>query len=261
MKTSAVLFVAIFGAATSVFAQTPAPDPRAAMPERPSVATHAGTVAPGFVEIEGGVEVDHYDDASSGGLVPAVIKIGLASHLQLTVQAPIVRPSGEGTGVGDVSVGIKWRVADDTPLFGDLAVLPSIKLPSGSATTGAGTGTTDAGLLLISSKQWGAVSLDLNVGVTHRSGDGNDVPRNSTLWAVSFGGPVAGLVGWGAEVYGYPATSGPAGSEAIVAVLVGPTFELRNSLVLDVGFIAPITGPQPRAFFAGFTYNVGSLKR
>src|SRR5207247_3724752 len=29
-----------------------APDPHAAQPERPTVATHAGTVAPGWIEIE-----------------------------------------------------------------------------------------------------------------------------------------------------------------------------------------------------------------
>lgn len=261
VKTFVCGLVAVFVGVVKVAAQTPAPDPRAGMPERPSVATHAGTVAAGFVEIEAGVEIDRYDDASNGGLVPAVVKIGLASHLQLTVQTPLVRPSGAGTGVGDVSVGIKWRVVDDTPLFGDLAALPAVKFPSGSATTGTGTGTTDVGLLLISSKQWGEISLDLNVGFTRRSGDGGNAPRNASLWAASLGGPVAGRVGWGAEVYGYPATSGPAGSEAIVAVLLGPTFDLRNSLVLDLGLIAPLSGPQPRAVFAGFTYNVGLTKR
>lgn len=68
--------VIVFVAVVKVAAQNPAPDPRAGMPERPSVATHAGIVAPGFVEIEAGVEVDRYDDAWNRGLVPAVVKIG-----------------------------------------------------------------------------------------------------------------------------------------------------------------------------------------
>ena len=53
---------AISGCA-SVYRLPPAPtvgadDPRAVQPERPSVATHAGTVAPGYVEIESGIERD-----------------------------------------------------------------------------------------------------------------------------------------------------------------------------------------------------------
>ena len=42
---------------------------------------------------------------------------------------------------------------------------------------------------------------------------------------------------------------------------VAPTFRVRDWLVLDAGFIAPITGPQPRAFYAGVTYNIGAIAR
>ena len=69
----------------------------------------------------------------------------------------------------------------------------------------------------------------------------------------------AGALGWVAELYGYPATSGPAGADSIVAFLAGPTIAVRDWLVLDVGAIVAIAGPQPRAFYAGVTYNVGRL--
>lgn len=91
VKTLIVGLVAVFGVAVTTFAQTPAPNPRDVMPERPTVATHAGTVATGIVEIETGVEVDHYDDESEGGLVPVVFKIGLAKRLQLSVQMPTMK--------------------------------------------------------------------------------------------------------------------------------------------------------------------------
>ena len=103
--------------------------------------------------------------------------------------------------------------------------------------------------------------MDVNVGFLRRSGDGTDVPRNASLWAVSFGGPARWGIGWGAEIYGYPATSGPAGTDAIVAILLGPTWQVRNWLVLDAGIIAPLTGPQPHAIYSGVTYNIGALKR
>jgi hypothetical protein len=238
-----------------------APDPHAAQPERPTVATHAGTVAPGWLELEGGLEVDRYADHQRGAAVPVLFKIGLASHLQLSVSTPAASAPGSGTlGAGDASIGVKWRLADRAPILGRFAILPTLKLPSGSA-AGAGTGTTDAGLLLISSHTLGPISLDINVGYTHRNGSGLTAPTTATLWTVSAGGPAAGAVGWAAELYGYPATAGPSGSRAIVATLVGPTLTAKVWLVFDAGVIVPLTGPQPRAAYVGATYNVGRLWR
>jgi hypothetical protein len=134
-----------------------------------------------------------------------------------------------------------------------------LKVPTGSGETG--TKTTDASILVISSHHIGDVAMDLNAGYTHRSGDGTNAPTNATVWTASFGGPFAGPVGWVAECYGYPATSGPSGQRSIVALLGGPTFTLRPWLVFDAGVIVPVTGPQPRALYAGAVYNVGRIWR
>ena len=243
-------------------AQTKAQDPHAAQPERPTVATHAGTVAPGWTELEAGAEFDHYADRSRGLVTPILLKTGLAPRVQLSIQALLVRAPGESaTEIGDLFVGVKWRLAEDAPVVGRFAILPSIKLPTGSTRNGAGTGTTDVGLLLISSHTFGALSMDLNAGYIHRGGNGSTVPRNATLWTASFGGPAAGRVGWAGEIYGYPGTSGPAGQKPIVAFLGGPTFEMYKWLVLDAGVIVPIGGPQPHALYSGLTWNIGRLWR
>jgi hypothetical protein len=233
-------------------------DPHTVQPERPTVATHAGTVAPGWLEIETGLERDRFSPGLTTGFTPTILKFGLASHVQLGVFGSVVHNS-DATGLGDAGVGVKWRVLDDAPLLGDFAVLPSVKLPSGAANKGTGTGTTDASILLISSHSFGAVSMDLNAGYTRRSGDGLDVPVSATVWTASFGGPLLGAVGWTAECYGYPRTSGPAGQASIVALLAGPTLLFRKWLALDAGVIVPLTGPQPHALYAGAVYNVGHL--
>lgn len=239
-------------------AQTPAPDPHAAQPERPTVATHAGTVATGWVEIEAGTEFDRYADRSHGALAPVLLKLGLAPRLQLSVQVPVVRRAGESTiGLGDLFVGVKWRFMEAAPIAGNVAILPSVKMPTG--TSGSGTDTTDVNLLLISSHELGPVSMDLNVGYTRRSGDGTAAPREESLWTAAFGGPARGALGWVAELYGYPSTSGPAGAASIVAILGGPTVQVRKWLVLDSGVIVPITGPQPRALYVGGVYNIGRI--
>jgi hypothetical protein len=241
-------------------AQPPA-DPHAVQPERPTVATHAGTVAPGWVELEAGVERDRLDGAHAL-LTPTVLKFGIAPRVQLELLESFVHLSGthpDHSGIGDVSAALKWRVLEHAPIVGDFALQPSLKLPAGSAIHGTGTGTTDVGLLLISSHAFGPYALDINAGYVRRSGDGSQAPRDATLWTVSGGGPVAGALGWVAEIFGYPGTSGPAGQRGTAAFLTGPTVEIRRWLVLDAGAIVPFTGPQPHALYAGLTWNIGRL--
>lgn len=234
-------------------------DPHAVQPERPTVATHAGTVAPGWLEIEAGVERDRFAATPASVFTPTVVKVGVVSHVQLNVFGSVARPPGGSVGVGDIGAGVKWRLLDDAPVVGDFAVLPSIKLPTGSAIEGRGTGTTDASLLLISSHDFGPVAMDLNLGYTRRSGNGAQAPREATLWTASFGGSAIGRLGWVAECYGYPATSGPSGEPSIIAVLAGPTYLPRAWLAFDAGVIVPVTGPQAHAVYAGAVYNVGRL--
>ena len=251
----------LLGLLASVAAAQEGPrDPRAVQPERPTVATHAYTVAPGWLEIEAGLEFDRYADRTSGFSAPVVVKLGLAPRLQLDVIGAAQKPAGTGTmGVGDLAVALKWRVADGAAILGDFAVIPSLKLPTAPASSGRGTGTTDLGLVLVSSRQIGGVEMDLNLGYTVRDGPDSQAPRNSSLWTASFGGAVLGGLGWTAELYGYPATSGPAGAASIVALLGGPTLLVKPWLAFDAGVIVPITGPQPRAIYVGGVCNAGRL--
>jgi len=233
-----------------------ADDPRAVQPERPSVATHAGTVAPGYVELETGIERDANNDQSFGEQVPSLLKFGVTSRVQLAVLLPITRATGVAAGIGDVNVGVKWRVLEHHPFWSDIAVLPSVTFSTGGD---RGSGTTAASLLLINSRTLGPVGLDLNVGATWRTGDGTTVPRTSTMWTAATSLPVRGAIGWQLECYGYPGTGGPAGSAPVVAILTGPTWLVHRALSLDVGVIAPIVGPQPRAIYVGLTTNLGRL--
>ena len=231
-------------------------DPRAVQPERPSVATHAGTVAAGFVEMEAGIEHDRVADGTDASQVSTVLKIGLAKRVQLSITVPTSAATGIPFGAGDVAIGLKWRLAEDRPLLQDVAVLPSVKFASGGV---RGTGTTDVSLLLINSRTFGPVAVDLNLAATWRSGDGSQAPRTSTMWTVAAGIPVTGAFGWALETYGYPGTSGSAGSPPIVALLTGPTYVVRPELALDLGLIIPIVGPQPRALYLGLVASLGRL--
>src|SRR5256885_878505 len=164
------------------------PDPRAPIPERPTVATHAFTVAPGYFELETGYELDKNADETHSWLAPVYLKIGLTDRVQLGVSSSITRPTRFGfppsgqviklrdkIAVGDLTIALKYRIADDVPLIGAFAVLPSVKFPT--ADDLHGTTTTDASLLLISSHKFGDAALDVNAGYTRRSGDGTRAPK------------------------------------------------------------------------------------
>ncbi len=239
----------------ALFAQSP----HDAQPERPTVATHAGTVAPGWLELETGAEYDRFRDATHGLTLPVLFKLGVAPRVQLSVSVPWAKPPGSALGFADFSVGLKLRLLEHG-FLGRFAVLPAVKFPSGSSSAGRGTGTTDVSLLLISSHLFGPVSMDLNAGVTRRSGDGTQAPKTATLWTASFGGPVRGPLGWVFECFGYPRTTGPADSTSTVALLGGPTYRVTSWLVLDAGGIVPLAGDQPKALYAGLTWNLGRYR-
>ena len=230
--------------------------PHTVQPERPSVATHASTVAPAYVEIETGVEHDRIDASTRADQIPTVIKIGIAPRVQLSVFAPLSSATGVAFGLGDIGIGVKVNLAKDHPWLSDVAILPQVKFSTGGV---RGTGTTDATLLLINSRKFGPVGVDFNVGVTRRSGDNSQVPRTSTLLAAASSIPVRGNLAFAVECFGYPGTGGPAGSAPIVGALFGPTFLVRPELAIDAGLIERIAGPQPRAFYFGLVANLGRL--
>jgi hypothetical protein len=252
----AAALLAVGGTATAQ--QPDSTNPRDVQPERPTVATHAHTVARGYLEIETGLERDQIAGSVSV-VAPTVLKFGLASHVQLGAFVSATQPAGFGTGLGDSGVEVKWRLLDDAPILGDFAVEPTLKLPTGSVSGGNGSGTTDFTMLLISSHDFGSIAMDLNVGYTRRTGNGTNAPKSATLWTASFGGTVKGPFGWVGELYGYPTTTGPAGEASIVALLAGPTFLAKNWLAFDTGIIVPIAGPQPHAVYVGSVINVGRI--
>jgi hypothetical protein len=258
-----LLALVLAGASSQAIAQsTSTPDPRTAQPERPTVATHAHTVAPGYVEIEAGVLGIHPAPDSSRFDTPGLVKIGISTHVQFDVFVDWNRTSIGGrtsSGVGDTALGLKWRVLDKAPALGDFAVQSTVKLATGSPERLTGTGTTDFSVLLISSHATGPFSLDVNVGYTYRSGSGLPAPKHSTLWTVSPAFTVYGRLGWTAEVFGYPGTRGLSGYAPEWGMTVGPTFVLHRSAVVDAGVVINVRGLGADAVYAGLTWNVGHL--
>lgn len=258
-----VFAIPVITSAQQTDSDSSAKDPHEVQPERPTVATHAGTVAPGWVEIEVGGERDHYSNGDNTLSFPTNVKIGVFPRGQVNVIASglvgtISNPSAHG--IGDITLGLKYRILEAATIVNDFAILPSLKFPSASVARGLGSGTTDVSLLLISSRFVGPAGVDINLGVTQHFGGDANTPKISTLWTASAGFPVTRRLGWIAEVYGFPGTAGPDGAKEIVAILAGPTWQPVKWFATDAGIIEPVKGPQPRAFYAGLVWNVGKIR-
>jgi hypothetical protein len=233
-------------------------DPRLVQPERPTVATHAHTVAPGYFELESGVEGDRVSSGTRTWFAPNVLKVGITSHTQLNVStAWFANGVGQSSGIGDVSVGLKWRLLDDNSILGDFALLPAVKFANGSPSRGTGTGTHDVGLTAIASYDIHGIAMDLNATYTRVGASATTPVTKSALWTASFGFPLAGQLSWVAEMFGFPTIDG-SGSPSSMAFLTGPTFLVSPALNLDLGIITPLHGELANALYAGLVWNMGS---
>lgn len=223
--------------------------PRAANPERPTVATHAYAVASGYIEIEQGVSA-----RGAGGLGQTTswdvnVKIGVTPHIQLALFGPLLLRTGVGHGPGDWGAALKLRTAVSDRVA--LAIVPAATLPTGRARAGLGAGRTLGQLVaVVSADGPGGVHVDLNAGPL-----GVGAGRPQWLTTASCG---RGLGRWGAAGELFRISAGGAGARQ-AGVLGAVTFAPAAWVVLDGGGIAGLGAGSPDDLFIGITTNLGHL--
>jgi hypothetical protein len=141
-------------------------------PDRPGVGTSAQPVARGALQIEAGV--DYARERTAGEptehrtAAALSARYGLLDSLELRIDGePVValRSGEDVTNVGDVQLGVKWRLLDgvDDTLVPTLSLFPGVKLPT--APDPIGSERVDVTLLGLASLQAGPVGVDLNAGL------------------------------------------------------------------------------------------------
>lgn len=243
--TRCVAIVIVTGLPLGVAAQSP----HAANPERPTVATHAYTVAPGYVELEQGVRAQGFGNVRDQTSWEFNLKIGVAPPLQLGLFGTGYNRTGQGNGVGDVGMALKLRC--DLSSTQSLALVPAVTLPSGDQSLGLGAGRVLGSLIAVWSFELGGlIHTDLNAGPV-----GIGAGRPQGLGTASFG-RVLGRWGVAVEVYGYTSGSaGPAQGGLLGAVTVRPA----EWLVVDGGGVVGIGASGRDQLFLGATTNVGRI--
>jgi hypothetical protein len=214
--------------------------PRAANPERPTVATHAYAVAPGYLELEQGVR-------SAAGVTSWEfnLKIGLARAAQLGVFGTGWERTASATGVGDLGVALKLR--RNLGAHAAAAVIPALTLPTGDAAHGFGAGQALGSVIGVLSVDFpDAVHVDWNAGAMGiGAGKLQAFGTTCVSWRVGRWTPAVEL---------YEITAGGAGPRQ-AGLLGAVSLTVVEWLVLDGGGIAGLGGANQ--IFVGVTANVG----
>lgn len=255
-RGGALLRAGVIAAASSLLgpaalAQSGNADQPSVTPYRPSVSTPAALSAPGWLEIEAGVQRSRGSGSERRDSVPYTFKLAFTPDwgVRFGGDAWVRQDDGSGqriSGSGDSSIVLKRRFAiDDASAFG---------LEAGATLTtgrnGIGSGKSDYSVNAIYSADIGAYHTDLNLASTRIGAVGPGVGRMQTLWAASLSRSIDDRWGLVGEFSG----TRQHGEQATGQFLVACSYNLSKSLTLDAG-LARSTRSQvhDKSFFTGLT--------
>jgi hypothetical protein len=228
-----------------------AQSPRDANPERPTFATHAYAVAPGYVELEQGLAARGVHSLREETSWDVNLKFGVAPHLQVALFGPFYSRGPLGSGVGDLGVALKLRT-DVSPRTA-VAVVSSLTAPTGRTALGLGAGRALGGLVgVVSSDLPAGVHVDVNAGP-------QGLGAGRAQWFMSVSGARGfGRIGVTFEVFTFTAGGAAPRAGGLLGAL---TLRTANWMIIDVGGVTgTIRGTADQAFL-GLTTNLGRAFR
>jgi hypothetical protein len=231
---------------------------------RPLVTEDAYPAEQGDVEVEAGIELETTTQSYSL-TAPFSFGFGVTDWLELAIKPSVLYQDDQDAsprqvaGVGDLVLGAK-ALLPFRPFDLDLALVPSLKIPTASESRGLGTGKVDAGLIFVMSKTFtDTQELDFNVGYT-TVGKDSDVQLQDQLFialagATSIPGLAEGRFQLVAEVFG--TTAEEDGGPGDIQGHLGARYYVGESLMLDAAIGRSFTAHPPVEFFAtlGLTWT------
>jgi hypothetical protein len=224
--------------------------PRTANPERPTVATHAYTVAPGYAELEQGARAFGVSGLAEATSWDFNLKVGVRSGLQLGFFGAGYVRTGAGAGVGDVGLSLKASRVVSPKVA--VAVVPAMTVPSGDAGRGLGAGRALGSLVgVFSADLPKEFHFDANAGPV---GIGAGQPQWFTSLGLAHGG--VGAVGVATELFDFTGGgAGPRQRGLLAAVMV----TVVDWVVMDAGGVRGLVDGTPDQLFLGVTTNLGRI--
>jgi hypothetical protein len=237
-----------------------AADEVAVTPYRPTVSTPAALSAPGWIEVEMGVQDSNGGIPTPRDSAPYTIKLAFSDNWGVRIGGELwVRDVGvKGhniNGIGDTSLVVKRRfTVNDQSAFG-LEV--GVMSPTAPAGLHAGSGGNDYGMNAIYSTDFAsAFHADLNYSVTHVGLASTGESRDLKLWAAALSYAVDPRWGLTGELSG----TQQIGTDSTKQLLLAATYSPYKRITWDVGFARGMTTATPSwSVFAGCTFLVSRL--
>lgn len=234
-------------------------------PARPSVANPAEIQKPGVLQVEYGYDGNfRADDFRAQQTLPLALRFAATSRLLLefdldTLASETDEAGVRMTGIGDTRLGFQVVALKDTEEHPALAFAYYVKLPTASEAKGLGTNRVDHKILMLISRKFGQVDMDLNgasliVGREQASGW-----VTGGQGAISFSGQFKNGFGLQGELSGQTKDDvQPKGLFALGAL----TYQLNRRLQFDAGMRFGLNPDAPRVgVFAGVTVGAANLYR
>lgn len=251
---AACLWAALGLFAGGAAAQSDPPDPPAANPARPTVATPATLTPVGYLQFETGVQgAWHSPEFSSRFGLNEAIKLAVASRLQLfVIDEPWAhfRSDGRpGNGAGGLAFGAQAVVRKGEGASPTLAVSYAHSVYNGT-TPDLDFGSPTNSVILLASADVKGFHYDANVLFNELTEGG--VSRLQFGQTLSVSHALKGPISLTGEIWHFPQ---PFLRGNAVGNLWALGYTARKNLVFDAGINRGLTGSSTRwEVFAGFTY-------
>lgn len=220
-------------------------DPGPMVTDRPDQTESTEIVPRGYVQFEAGwtfareaagaVAVEQHavpQSLARIGVAPRVeLRLGFAGWMRTAVEG--IGPTAVESGMGDLDVGFKWRLADGSQGRPSVALVTAVALPTGAEGFG-GERLDPTVRLAFAQDLTDRIALGYNVGAVVSSapdGAGGTETFVDALYTVAFGFTLAERVGAFAEAFGTFAMSGGASKHSLDG---GFTFPVADNLQFDV---------------------------
>lgn len=250
--------VALACTSLAVTAGAFADDSISVTPYRPSVSTPAALSAPGWLEVEAGIQRSHAEDPKRRDSLPYTLKFAFTPDWGIRIGGDaVVREVGlDGSrtrGVGDTTLVLKRRFAvSDECAFG---MELGAKIPT--ARTALGSGRTDIDINGIYSVDFADTwHADVNALATHIGGVDSGVNHWQLGWAAALSRSVSDR--WG--VVGELSGTHQGGLANTTQALVAVSYSVSKSVTLDLGTSKGLnTASGGWSVFSGITFLAARL--
>jgi len=227
----------------------------AVVPYRPSVATPADLPAPGWPELEAGMQWAKGGDTARSQSSPVTFKLAWNEIWAVLIGTDIydwqrAYEGGTAHSGGDTTLTLKYKlpVSDNVALGAELGVaLPTARPPIGS-------GKVDWGINSIASFDYPGIHVDVNAaGAQLGAVDAGQGPWQGA-WAIAASHPLNEQFGISGEVSGIVQRGTSAQAQGLAAL----NYNVSSALVLDVAAAVGLSRAAPDwQLMAGMTVRLG----